>query len=163
MNKFRHRTAIRGDGARLDVAANGVWGGRFERAFFDVRVFNPSARSNSGPISSVNRKHEQEKKRQYQQRIRLVEHSTFTPLVFSTSGGMGSLASFFFKRLASMITEKKENASYSETLWCIRCKLNFALLRSSIMCVRGARSSYRRPFLMSSVEREIADARPTAE
>ena len=32
--------------ARLDVAANGVWGGRFERTFFDVRVFNPFAKSN---------------------------------------------------------------------------------------------------------------------
>ena len=30
------------DHARLDIAANGFWGGRFERAFFDIRVFNPS-------------------------------------------------------------------------------------------------------------------------
>ncbi len=29
------------DGARLDIAANGFWGGRYERTFFDVRVFNP--------------------------------------------------------------------------------------------------------------------------
>ena len=36
-------SAITEDGARLDVAANGFWGGRFERAFFDVRVFNPHA------------------------------------------------------------------------------------------------------------------------
>ena len=28
-------------GARLDIAANGVWGGTFERTYFDVRVFNP--------------------------------------------------------------------------------------------------------------------------
>ena len=34
-------SAITEDGARLDVAAGGFWGGRFERAFFDVRVFNP--------------------------------------------------------------------------------------------------------------------------
>ena len=34
------------DGARLDIAANGFWGGRFERTFFDVRVFNPHAPSN---------------------------------------------------------------------------------------------------------------------
>ena len=26
------------DGARLDIAANGFWGGRFERTFFVVRV-----------------------------------------------------------------------------------------------------------------------------
>ena len=29
------------DGAWLDIAANGFWGGKFERAYFDVRVFNP--------------------------------------------------------------------------------------------------------------------------
>ena len=29
------------DGARLDVAADGFWGSRFERAFFDVKVVNP--------------------------------------------------------------------------------------------------------------------------
>ena len=27
------------DGARLDIAADGFWGSRFERAFFDVKVF----------------------------------------------------------------------------------------------------------------------------
>ena len=29
-------TAISDDGARLDITANGFWGGRSERAFFDV-------------------------------------------------------------------------------------------------------------------------------
>ena len=29
------------DGARLDVAADGFWGSRNERVFFDVHVFNP--------------------------------------------------------------------------------------------------------------------------
>ena len=39
-------SAITEDGARLDIAANGFWGGRFERAYFDVRIFNPHAPSN---------------------------------------------------------------------------------------------------------------------
>ena len=29
------------DGARLDLVADGFWGSRFERAFFDLKVFNP--------------------------------------------------------------------------------------------------------------------------
>ena len=33
------------DGARLDIAANGFWGCRFERTYFDVRIFNPHAPS----------------------------------------------------------------------------------------------------------------------
>ena len=36
-------TANLQDGARLDIAANGFWGGTFERTYFDVRVFNPHA------------------------------------------------------------------------------------------------------------------------
>ena len=43
---FNHATTITEDGARLDIAANGFWGSRLERAFFDVRVFNPHVPSN---------------------------------------------------------------------------------------------------------------------
>ena len=94
-----HRSAITEDGARLDVATYGFWGGRFEKEFVDVRVFNPSAQSNChGPLSSVYCKHEQEKRRQYDQQVSShaveVEHATFTPLVRSTTGGMGCAATF---------------------------------------------------------------------
>ena len=34
------------DEARLNIVASGFWGGRLECTFFDVRVFNPHARSN---------------------------------------------------------------------------------------------------------------------
>ena len=37
-------------GARLDIAANGVSGGTFERIYFDVRVFNPHAHQTGIPI-----------------------------------------------------------------------------------------------------------------
>ena len=67
--------------ARLDVAANGVWGGRFERTFFDVRVFNPFAKSNMDtPLATTYRRHENDKRRQYEQRVIQVEHSSFVPL-----------------------------------------------------------------------------------
>ncbi len=36
-----HRTANISDGARLDVSMKGFWGGRQEKTFLDVRVFNP--------------------------------------------------------------------------------------------------------------------------
>ena len=104
-----HRSANTQDGARLDVAMYGFWGGRFEKAFIDVRIFNPSAQSNRhASLSSVYRKHEQEKRREYDQRVREIEHATFTPLVLSTTGGMGRAATTFYKRLASMLAEKKE-------------------------------------------------------
>ena len=69
-----------------------------------------------------------------------MEHSTFTPLVMSTTGGMSRAATTFFKRLASLFSEKKK-VSYSKTMGWIRCHLSFALLRASIMSIKGARSS----------------------
>ena len=51
----------------------------------DVRVFNPYAVSNQHEQqSAVYRKHENEKKRTYEQQIREVEHGSFTPLVMSS-------------------------------------------------------------------------------
>lgn len=71
------------DGARLNVATDGFWCSRNERAFFDVRVFNPLAPSNSVPsISAAYKNYEREKKQEYGARVREVEHSSFTPLSF---------------------------------------------------------------------------------
>ena len=92
-------------------------GGRFKKALLDVRVFNPSAQSNGhGPLASVYRRHEQEKRRQYEQRVQEeVEHSTFTPLVMSSMGGMGRAATTFYKRLAYMISDKRD-VPYSKAI-----------------------------------------------
>ena len=129
------------DGARLDIAANGFWGGRFERTYFDVRVFNPHAPTNrQQSLASTYKKHERMKIRAYEQRVREVEHGSFTPLVMSLTGGVSNAANTFYKRLASMLSEKWD-LPYSKTLAWMRCKLSFALLRSSIQCIRGARSA----------------------
>ena len=125
------------DGARLDIAANGFWGGRFERTFLDVRVFNPHAPSNRH--SNCYRKHELEKKRQYEQRVREVEHASFTPLVLSATGGIANQATVFYKRLACCLAMKWDQP-YSSTMSWLRCRLTFSLLRSAIQCIRGARS-----------------------
>ena len=64
-----HSTSNTDNNSRLDVSAYGFWGGRFERAFFDVSVFNPCARSNRHTtLQATYKRHEQEKKRQYDQR-----------------------------------------------------------------------------------------------
>ena len=139
--RFVHATANTQDGARLDIVADGFWGGSFERAFFDVRVFNPFAQTNShSSIQATYRHHENLKKKHYEKRIREVEHSSFTPLVFSTTGSLGPAADSFYKRLASMLADKWKQP-YSTTMSWLRCRLSFSLLRSSIRCLRGARSS----------------------
>ena len=135
-------TANTSDGARLDIAMNGFWGGRFERTFVDVRVFNPYAPTNrNSTISTCYRNHETQKKRAYDQRIREVEHATFTPLVMSATGGLARQAAVFYKRLADLLSSKI-NQPYCKTITWLRCRLSFALLRSVIQCIRGARSSH---------------------
>ena len=113
-------TANTEDGARSDIAADGFWGGRFERTFFDVRVFNPYAPSNQTPTpSSCYRKHENIKKREYYLRIREIERASFTPIVLSSTGGMGSIATTTCKRLASLLADKW-GTSYSQTMRWLR-------------------------------------------
>ena len=142
---LRHRTAIREDGARLDIVAENFWGRDRQNAFFDVRVFNPYAQSHrSSTLAQCYRRNEQEKKRSYEERVREVEHGSFSPLIFSTSGGLGPIATVVYKRIASLIAEKRDQP-YSRTLFWLRCKLSFSLLRSAIMCIRGSRSSYHHP------------------
>ena len=109
-------SSITQDGARLDIVANGFWGGRFEKTYFDVRVFNPHAPSNRQTrLPACYRKHENVKKRAYEQLIREVEHASFTPLVLSATGGMANEATTFYKRLASRLATKWDHP-YSSTM-----------------------------------------------
>ena len=63
-NQLDGATANRQDGARLDISANGVWDGRFEKTYFDVRVINPHAPSNRNQgLSGMYKAHERAKKR----------------------------------------------------------------------------------------------------
>lgn len=146
------------DGARLDIKANGFWGGNYESVFFDVRVFNPFALSNRhSSVSAAYRHHENQKKRQYEQRVREVEHSSFTPLVFSLTGGVGPAASVFYKRFTLMLSEP----TYCTTINWLRCRLGFSLLQSSIMCLRGARSVTQtlNTHVAAAVDLTITDSR----
>ena len=61
------------DGARVDIVANGLWGGRYERTFIDVRIFNPHAPSiRNFDLATCYRKHGRSKKRAYEERVREV-------------------------------------------------------------------------------------------
>ena len=51
-----------------------------------------------------------------------------------------NLTNITYKHLATMLAEKWEQP-YCGTLAWMRCKLSFALLRSSIQCIHGARSA----------------------
>ena len=91
---------------------------------------------------SIFRKQENEKKRQYNQRIIDVEHGTFTPLVLGTNGGMGKEGHIFLKQLADKLVNK-QSEDYSTVIAWIRTKLSFEFIRSTVLCLRGS----RRPWL----------------
>ena len=65
--------------------------------------------------------------------------SSFTPLVFSTFGGVSGATNVFYKRLGYLLSTKK-NIDYSSVISWLRCRLSFSFLRSAIDCLWGARS-----------------------
>ena len=128
--------------AQLDVSARGVWA-PLDRAFFDIRVFHPQAQSNaSKTIPTMYSSHEQEKKRKYNDRVLNIEKGTFTPLVFSTSGGAGYEASTFMKTIAQKIADNT-NQQYQHVMAFVRRRYRFALLRTCIIALRGYRKRPR--------------------
>ena len=125
--------------ARLDVRARGFWR-EGQNAYFDVRVTNPNnASQQSSTIKSVLRKHELEKKRQYNRRVMEVEHGSFTPLVFTTTGVMSHECSIFHKSLAEKISQKRGDR-YEEIMRYLRVKFSFLALKATLVCLRGTRS-----------------------
>ena len=87
---------------------------------------------------------EMEKKRMYNDRIIQVEKASFVPLIFTTSGGLGPECD-----LTGLLAEKictKRNETYSSVIQHIRTRLRFALLRSTLVAIRGFRgkNSYHR-------------------
>ena len=128
------------DGARADVSALGFWL-PMSRAFFDVKVINPLAQTNwKMKIPAMYKHHELIKKRGYNARILQVEKGTFTPLVFSCTGGMAPEAERFVKELALKISLKRGEA-YSQTVHFIRRRIRFEILRSCVISLRGERKN----------------------
>ena len=114
---------------KLDVCARSLWA-LLAKAFVDIRVLHPQAPSNGNKsIPATYRAHELKKKRKYTARLINIEKATFTPLVFSTSGGMGPEDSVFYKRVAEKIANKSSQR-YSDIILFIRRRLRFDLLKT---------------------------------
>ena len=134
------KTAKLEDDARLDIRARSFWR-TGQNAFFDVRVTNAdSACQQNSSLKVVLQRHENEKKRGYNKRIMEVEHGSFTPLVFTSTGVMSHECSIFHKALAEKIS-RKQGERYEEIMRYLRVKLSFLALKSTLLCLRGSRSS----------------------
>ena len=94
-------------GARLDFSARNLWS-PLAKAFIDVRIFNPQAKTNwDRSIPQMYTSHENEKKTEYLPRVLQVEKATFTPAVLSTSGGIGKEADKLIRRMAERMSAKR--------------------------------------------------------
>ena len=92
--------------------------------------------------AQIYKQHENDKKRLYTQRVMNVEQGTFTPLVFTTTGGMGEECKRYHNRLAELVAAKKGEV-YANTVSWIRSKVSFAILRAALLCLRGSRTPKR--------------------
>ena len=94
-------------------------------------------------MSETNRRNEtrERKRRSDNNRSMNVEHGTFTPLIYSVTGGAGPEAQLFHKHSALKISTKTGDR-FEKVFSLLRCQRSFLILRSVLMCVRGARGSH---------------------
>jgi len=154
---FERKSANTDDDARSDIKCTGFWR-RMRTAYFDIKVVSPYAKSYSRlTTAALFRMAENAKMREYSERIRNVEHGDFNPLVFTTAGGMAPQCQVVVKKLAAVLAEKQGVSRSVATGW-LRCRLSFALLRTTLLCVRGTRA--RRNFPNdSNIELAVSAAR----
>ena len=135
---FKETSANRSCEARLDISARSVWI-TSQKAFLDVRVFNPLAgRYGNSNISKAYEINEKEKKRAYNERVQEIEQGQFAPLVFSAMGGMSRECDRFYKRSCELLADKHKVSPQQLSQW-VRRKISHSLIKSIGICLRGSR------------------------
>ena len=69
-----------------------------------------------------------------------MEHGSFTPLVFSCFGRISGECSRFFSHTAERFANRRKEPKSTISAW-IKARLNFALIRSMLLCLRGTRTT----------------------
>ena len=142
---------------RADVVMRGFWQ-RQQRAFIDVRVFYPFARSyQNRSLQATMKTIENEKKNKYNERILQEENGSFTPLIFSSNGGMSNETKRFFSRMSELVSVKN-GTKYSDTSAWIKRKIAFSLIRSAVICIRGSRSRKFHIPIDSIIDAQVVNA-----
>ena len=152
--QFQMRNPNTVDDTGVDVSARGFRTKR-RNEFLDIRVFNPLTKIYMQPkpgqiklpsLKSAHRANEQAKEREY---------GTLTPLVFSTFGGLGYECNRLIKLLNEMLAEKR-NGLTSTTMSVIRAQYNFSLLRTTLLCIIGSRTSKKKVVDLKDVDFNVA-------
>ena len=133
--------SVDSDALFADLGVRGVWEPQ-AMALFDIRVVDTDARSYlSHSPSAVLASAEAEKKRKYCDAC-TERHATFTLLCFSVDGLVGGEAACFLKHIGRSLSSTWER-HYGEVIRWMRARLAFALVRATIVCVRGSRTKWR--------------------
>jgi hypothetical protein len=123
------------------------------QAYFEVKVVSPLARSYANlTAAALFRMAEKSKNREYKERIREVEHGDF-------NRGLAPQSSIVVKRIAEKLSEK-QSINMSVVSGWLRCRLSFALLRTTILCVRGTRRK-RYNSHENNIELSVSEAKIT--
>ena len=142
--------AGRCDGCRLDVVVESFWGRDRQRAFFDVRVFNPFAPTYlNTSLPQCYHRHEQAKSLRRESKRNRAWPSC---LLYNRWHGANSNGCIQ-ETSRSNLRETEERLQ--QTINWLRCRLSFSLLRSAIMCLRGYRSSIHHPARLSDQPSDI--------
>uniref|UniRef100_A0A8D8X7Z1 Uncharacterized protein n=1 Tax=Cacopsylla melanoneura TaxID=428564 RepID=A0A8D8X7Z1_9HEMI len=84
---------------------------------------------------------EEEKKRKYNSACE-ERHATFTPLVTSVDGVLGTQFQSFMNVLSERLAERWTRPIMS-VLGLLRARLGMAIVRAASMCVRGSRRRWK--------------------
>ena len=108
-------------------------------ALFDVRIIDTDAKSYSKHSPrEVIKSAEKDKKDKYVEACK-ARRSVFTPLYCLVEGMLGKEAEVFIMRLGEGLANNWDK-SYSNVVGWIRARLSFAILRATVLCLRGSRT-----------------------
>lgn len=104
---FKHRTANREAGTRLDIVAQSFWGRDRQFAYLIFGYSTLSHRAVATPSLANAIVAMSQRSGEPMMRVREVEHRTFSPLVFSITGGTGVI----YKRISSLIANRASHTA----------------------------------------------------
>jgi len=132
---------ITSDQARLDVSARGLWT-PLDKTFLDIRVSHPNCLSNrTKTLEEIHEDNEEEKKDHYNERVLNVEKATLTVAGFLTTGGMSKECLRLNNKIAELIARKR-GEKYCDVVRHVRTRLRFAMLRTTLIALRGYRGKH---------------------
>ena len=137
---FKYKTTMTDPNARSDIVVIEGLFGEFRQTYIDVQgACRLSPTSMAKSVNAVLQDAGRSKIRQYGQRIKQVEHGDFIPFTFTSSGHLGAPSHDLLRVMASNIAHKF-GVNFHQSLTLLRLRVNFAILKGALRCLRAPRS-----------------------